>query len=189
MDETLPYNENEHLPYHPLELRQDGGKLTVAGPVVAYQDTATLPMGFSERIEPGAIRFADFIIANRQHVRDKLLATSDSGLKLEKRADGVYAEFELPDTAEGRDTEYMLRNRMLTGFSGEMRVQDDRWVGRHRDVRNAMLYGVAVVDKAAYPKSVAALIKRHRDYEAGLAILEQGKPSGKWLGWSKGWVF
>ena len=164
----------------PLEFRETGNGLgTVAGTVIRYGDVATLPFG-TEEVAPGAfgnLESAD-LIANRMHNRDQPLARTGYGLSYENDQESLRGSVALPDTSNGRDTAAEVRGGLLQGLSIEFRTIKDELTDRpnglsHRKILEARLYGWGVVDKPAYPQSVAAM-RSWDEYRSahGLAIVE-----------------
>ena len=69
------------------------------------------------------------------------------------------AQLTLPDTTYGRDVSVEVKERLLTGLSLEFRAIEDtvNQETGHRTISKAKLYGFGVVDRPAYPGSVAAM--------------------------------
>ena len=165
-----------------VELRQEGGRLYAEGPVIVYGDKAKLGAGRTEEFTPGAMSVAEFVRANRMHNPQLLLATSNSGLEVERRDEGVFASVPLPDTTDGNDTRTMIQDGILDGFSGEFRVHEQRWIqGVHRMIQHATLYGLSIVDKAAYGMSKMQLVNR--------MMVEQSRDGGVGTNYLDRWVF
>ena len=149
-----------------IEFREvEGAAGRVTGIAIKYGDTAKLP-GFRERFEPGA--FGDVtsldVIANVQHERTRPLARTDGGgLELADGADALRATLELPATRDGEDTAELLKRRVLRGMSIEFGDVKERFERGVRIVERATLYGIGLVDKPAYPQSLAAIAKRAAD--------------------------
>ena len=145
--------------YSDLEFRQDENGLgVVTGTVIRYGDVATLPWG-TEEFKAGAFtgRMED-LIANRMHSRTQPLARTGSGLSVTDDEEALQAEVTLPDTSSGRDTAVELAQRILRGLSLEFRaIKDDVTDKGHRIITEARMYGFGVVDKPAYPGSVATM--------------------------------
>ena len=166
--------ENEYR-YGDLEFRQDENGLgVVMGTVIRYGDVGTLPWG-TEEFKAGAFdgRMED-LIANRMHQRTQPLARLGGGLTVTNTSTDMRAEITLPDTTFGRDTAVELTARILRGLSLEFRaVKDDVTDTGHRIVTEARMFGFGIVDKPAYPGSVASM-KRWAEYrtEYGLYVPE-----------------
>ena len=147
--------------YGAIEFRQsDDGLGVVVGTVIRYGDVAKLPWG-TEEFRAGT--FGDLesedLIANRMHQRTQLIARTGAGLMVIDSAEALRTEVTLPDTSFGRDTATELSLRLLRGLSVEFRAIEDT-VNEdtgHRVVSKAQLYGFGVVDRPAYPGSVAAM--------------------------------
>ena len=164
--------------YGPLEFREGAdGMGTVTGAPIKYGDLATLPFG-QERVLPGA--FGDLSVAelyiNRMHQRDQPLANTYAGLRVDDNAERLYGEADLPNTSYGRDAQEEVKTGRLRGLSIEFRTLEDDFIDGIRVIKSARLYGWAVVDKPAYPQSVAAM-RSWTEYRSahGLSVIEQPK--------------
>lgn len=138
--------------YRFVEFRADGDALT--GIVVRYGDRARIGR-FTESFKPGAIEFSD-VTVNIQHDRRQLIARTDAGLDLDHSARQLRAVISLPDTSHGRDAGEMIKRGLLRGLSAEFTIPKGgaRWSGNHRTIHRAVLHGIGLVDKPAYPDSV-----------------------------------
>ena len=133
-----------------IELRADGsGPGIVTGTVVAY-GAINRVMGVPERIATGAFAPLGDVLANRQHRRELTLGRTGHGLELEDTDTALLATLRLPDTVDGRDTAELIRSGILQGLSGEFRVMRDVNMNGIREIRQAQLFAVSVVDKPAY---------------------------------------
>ena len=162
--------------YGPLQFRESAeGVGTVAGTVIRYGDVATLPFG-QERVLPGA--FGDLstaeLYANRMHQRDQPLANTYAGLRIADSAELLSGEVDLPNTSYGRDAQEEVKTGRLRGLSIEFRTLEDDYIDGIRVIKQARLYGWGVVDKPAYPNSVAAM-RSWDEYrsEYGLELRQQ----------------
>ena len=159
-----------------LELRaSDTGPGTVVGPVVKYGDLATLPFG-QERILPGAfgdLTTADLFV-NRMHMREQTLANTGAGLRIDDNVERLHAETELIDDMYGEMTAKQVKNGRLRGHSIEFRTYEDDYIDGVRVIKKARLYGFGIVDKPAYPQSVANM-RSWTEYrsEYGLELRQQ----------------
>ena len=108
---------------------------------------------------PGA--FGDLstaeLYADRMHQRDQPLANTYAGLRIDDNADRLYGEIDLPNTSYGRDTREEVKTGRLRGLSIAFRAFEDDYIDGVRVVKQGRLYGWGVVDKPAYPQSVAAM--------------------------------
>ncbi len=153
--------ENEYR-YADFECRQgENGLGIVTGMIIRYGDVATLPWG-TEEFRAGA--FGDFtgdntVYANRMHERSQPLGRLGMGLMIGNTAEIMDAELTLPDTTYGRDVSVEVKERLLTGLSLEFRAIEDtvNQETGHRIISKAKLYGFGVVDRPAYPDSVATM--------------------------------
>lgn len=145
----------------------------IVGTAIRYGDRATFG-DWSERFEPGSLRFSD-VIANLMHNRDKPVARTGAGLTLTDGPNALEARIELPDTAPAREARELVTARILRGMSVEFRAKTERWEGRERIIVAADLTGIGLVDRPAYAES--AIAQRMQDaYErhTGIAHRQRG---------------
>ena len=160
----------------------------LGGTLVKYGDRANMG-SFVETIEPGAFAPVEELDAgiNVQHKRDKPLArTQGGGLVLVDSPEALKAEFELPDTQDGRDAAELISKGVLRGLSIEMSVPPDgqRWSqtpdGKSlRTITRAKLHGLGIVDSPAYTGSLIS--QRALEYALGLPEAATEKDSVIWL--------
>ena len=133
-------------------------------------------MGFTERISPSALpasmlENAD-IFAYFNHDWSKVLARTPNSLKLDLRSDGLYYEFEAPNTQDGNDLlEHIKRGEMYgTSFafslpedgSGEVWTKQEDGTYLREIVMFDALYEISPVYTPAYPTtSVSARCLEH----------------------------
>ena len=151
-------NVQQRTVYCRAEVSDD---LQLSGTAIRYGDIARLPFG-SESIDPGAfgnLEDADLIL-NRQHDRAKPLArTGGGGLSFINSPTELKLSADLPDTQTGREAITLVRSGVLRGFSVEFRALKEYVKDRVVHVADAVLVGVALVDKPAYP---SAQVNRHQ---------------------------
>ena len=142
----------DKLEYRFTPVSLDGRVLS--GVVMRYGEIATgAPR--PERFDPGAFRFPDDgVILNVQHDRNRPLARTPDTLILKDTAAALELRAELPETREGTDTLELVRSRVLTGLSVEFRAVKEHFEAGVRVITEALLSGVAVVDRSAYSGSV-----------------------------------
>ena len=126
---------------------------TLSGVALRYGDTADMG-SFRERFVPGAFGDVDRIDVNLQHdgglvvARDALLA--DSPRELRVRA-------ELP---EGSAALSLVRRGALNGFSIEFHAVEEHREAGVRVISAAVLSGLALCDRGAYPSSRPEIRRR-----------------------------
>ncbi len=137
-----------------MEFREDKTGLgKVSGVILRYGDVAGIG-AFTEEFEAGAMKpYSGPIVANILHDRSRLLASRPGNMSLDFGDREVRAEFDLPDTADGREAVELIRMGVLASFSAEFRVDKDSWDGQHRTIQAATLYGLGLVAQPAYPRS------------------------------------
>lgn len=123
----------ERRELHDLELRVEGDGMTLTGYAAVF-NSASQPLPFIERIEPGAFRDS---LKSRNDV--KLLWNHDTSivlgstragtLRLTEDERGLKVWNRLPDTQAGRDAAISIKRGDVTGFSFGFRVPvgGDEW--------------------------------------------------------------
>ena len=126
----------------------------LSGTVMKYGEIATgAPR--PEKFLPGAFKLPpDGVILNVQHDRNKPIARTPDTLVLTDTAESLELRATVPETVEGTDTLTLVRSRILTGLSIEFRAVKEHFEAGVRVITEAVLSGVAVVDRAAYGGSV-----------------------------------
>ena len=156
---TLPASYGpEGVQHRYVELRYDGER-TISGTALRYGDVAII-FGEKERFESGAfgdVSKAD-VIMNLQHVRSIPIARSGGGgLVVSDDGQEVAIKAELPETTGANDALELIKKRVLRGLSVEFRPNEWRYEGPQDDrtfiIEKAVLRGVGVVDRPAYPAS------------------------------------
>lgn len=137
---------------------------TVSGYAIRFNEDSAF-MGFTERINPSALpasmlENAD-IFAYFNHDWSKVLARTPNSLKLDLRNDGLYYEFEAPNTQDGNDLlEHIKRGEMYgTSFafslpedgSGEVWTKQEDGTYLREIVMFGALYEISPVYTPAYP--------------------------------------
>ena len=137
---------------------------TVSGYAIRFNEDSAF-MGFTERINPSALpasmlENAD-IFAYFNHDWSKVLARTPNSLKLDLRDDGLYYEFEAPNTQDGNDLlEHIKRGEMYgTSFafslpedgSGEVWTKQEDGTYLREIVMFDALYEISPVYTPAYP--------------------------------------
>lgn len=166
---------------------------TISGYAVRYNETSRY-IGWYEVIAPGAItqdvinRSDIFMTYN--HATDNFLARSRNGegtLKLEVREDGIYFEFECPDTAFGNDVLTKIKRGELDecSFAFTISADDDAelWERNGEELHRTIykidrLYDCAICPVGAYSttsvtaRSQEMIEKLEKDAENKVTILD-----------------
>ena len=148
---------------------------TVSGYAIRFNEDSAF-MGFTERINTSALpasmlENAD-IFAYFNHDWSKVLARTPNSLKLDLRDDGLYYEFEAPNTQDGNDLlEHIKRGEMYgTSFafslpedgSGEVWTKQEDGTYIREIILFDALYEISPVYTPAYPTtSVSARCLEH----------------------------
>ena len=116
----------------------------------------------------------DLMFVNRMHNRAQPLATNELGLTLRDTSDAMTAEVVLPDTSAGRDASVEFNRGLLRGMSLEFRTVKEEYDNEtdHRVIVSGRMFGFALVDRPAYPDSVAEL-KRAMEYRAHYGFVNE----------------
>ena len=113
--------------------------------------------GLRERFVSGVFgdrRQAD-VTLNYQHRRSRPLArTGGGGLRLIDSPESLSVVAEMPKTRESEDALTLVRSRVLRGLSIEFSAIRERSVERVRQVEQARLVAVGLVDSPAYSGSI-----------------------------------
>ena len=170
---------NREYRYVPFEVRQnEEGQTVVEGTVIRYGDVADIAGWFTEEFRAGWVKnSSELMIANRMHNRDQPLATSELGLKITDNSERMTAEVTLPDTTYGRDAATEVDLGLLRGMSLEFLVSMDEYDYKkdHRVVVEARMFGFGIIDRPAYPDSVAQ-VKRAQEYRQHYGLWSPEKP-------------
>ena len=102
------------------------------------------------------------------------MANTYAGLRINDSAERLAGEVDLPNTSYGRDAQEEVKTGRLRGLSIEFRTLEDDFIDGVRVIKSARLYGWGVVDKPAYPNSVAAM-RSWEEYRSayGLEVRQQ----------------
>ena len=142
------------------ELRATGR--TLSGVAMRYGEVAQVGH-IRERIQPGAfgrVGSSD-VILNMQHDRGRPLARSGGGgLMLEDNKEQLSLRANLPATSAGDECLELVRGGVLRGLSVEMVVSRSALVDGIREVREASLWGIGVVDRAVYKGTTVEVRRR-----------------------------
>lgn len=118
---------------------EDENSRVISGRAIVFDSFSKDLGGFIERIEPGAISeellLNSDVIMNVNHDNDRMLARYTKGegtLSLELREDGLYFEFEAPDTQLGNDVLFHVRAGNYTECSFACLISKDH-VRRYKE--------------------------------------------------------
>ena len=149
-----------------VRLAEVDGAPAIQGTVVKYGDTARL-LGFRERMLPGSLRFAD-VIVNLMHRRERPIARTGAGLILRDTGTALEATITPAEVRDGKEALELVKAGVLRGLSAEFKVDPNgerRGADGIREITSAELTGLGIVDKPAYPQSLAQVSKRYQPKE------------------------
>ena len=126
---------------------------------------------FRETFMPGA--FGDVAqldtTLNILHRQDRLVGrTGGGGVVFRDTPGALLMAATMPATRDGDDALELVRSGVLRGLSGEFRTLRDRFVGDLREIGRAVLDGLGLVDRPAYPGSVGLEVRQNSDLDADL---------------------
>ena len=141
----------------------DENSRTVCG-MIPYNSYSENLGGWYEKLAPGCfsktIREQEDIRMICEHDDTKILARTKNGsLKLDDRDDGLYFEFEAPNTTLGDDTLVQIRDGLIAGMSFGMIVYNENYDYEDnkevRTVLEARLLELSIVySMPAYPSTI-----------------------------------
>lgn len=141
----------------------DENSRTICG-MIPYNSFSENLGGWYEKLAPGCfsktIREQEDIRMICEHQDDKILSRTKNGsLKLDDREDGLYFEFEAPNTTLGDDTLVQIRDGLIAGMSFGMIVYNENYDyedGKEvRTVLEARLLELSIVySMPAYPSTI-----------------------------------
>lgn len=115
-----------------IEVRTEGekGSRTVKGKAITYDEWSPVYWYFKERISPDALKETDLsdVVATFNHNFDYPMARTNVGtLKLDNRSDGLYFEFDAPNTTAGNDLLENIRVGNIQGCSFMFTIDAEEW--------------------------------------------------------------
>ena len=131
---------------------------TLSGAAMVYGDVSP---DFNERFIPGSLQHSGRVDINLQHDAN-LIAVRGAVLTDGPRELRVRAEL-APDSAALA----LVKRGALNAFSIEFHARAERREAGIRVIERAMLSGLALVDRGAYPGAVAEVRKKRRPYTKG----------------------
>ena len=148
--------ELETRSFGAVELRAAPDGRTLSGVVVPY---STVSPSHRETFMPGSVRTAPRGVVNASHDRSRPISGWPGAVEFTDTAEGLSATITVDDTVEAREAVEEVRAGKLTGFSVEFNRAVAEMVGGVRQVKEAVLVGLAVVSAASYPGTAVELRK------------------------------
>ena len=106
---------------------------------------------------------------NILHRQDRLVGrTGGGGVVFRDTPGALLMAATMPTTRDGDDALELVRSGVLRGLSVEFRTLRDRFVGDLREIGRAVLDGLGLVDRPAYPGSVGLEVRHDADLDADL---------------------
>lgn len=146
-----------------VEIREAGGKRTLAGYAVVWNSDATIGDYFVERIAPGAFTKAlrGDILALYDHDMGRVLGrTKSRTLRLSEDSHGLKVEIDIPETSDGNDLWVLVERGDVSGMSFAFRATKQEWDESgdmpKRTVIEAELFEVTATANPAYPDTSLA---------------------------------
>jgi hypothetical protein len=160
------------------ELRFDSGSRMLSGRAMPYGETVRIggpgAYGFDERFVHGAFArsISERVRAGKvklfgQHGRTQGHLPIGRVIGAREEPSGLYIEARVADTTPGRDAVELIRTGVAEGLSVSFRSVKEREVRGVREVTEAVLLEVSVVDEPAYPGAkVLSLRSRSEELDA-----------------------
>jgi HK97 family phage prohead protease len=171
----------------PLELRFDASTRTLTGRAMPFGETVRIggPMGFDERFARGAFTrtIAERVDKGKvklfgQHGRTQGHMPIGQVVSAREEPSGLYITAQIADTTAGRDAVELIRSGVAEGLSVSFGTKADREVDGVREVTEAVLFEVSVVDEPAYPSAQVLSLRSRLDELQQLAGVPLGLPGG-----------
>ena len=141
------------------EIRADPETRTLAGVIMPYGRVAP---SWRERFLPGSLRPAPRGLVHVAHDRSRPVAGWPDSVELRETGAGLEAEIRLDDTPEARAALEGVTAGRLTGFSVEFNRAVSRRVAGIREISEAVLIGLGLVEAPGYPGTGVELRERRR---------------------------
>ncbi len=171
------------------ELRFDVGTRTLTGRAMPFGETVRIggPHGFDERFVAGAFTrtISERVAAGKvklfgQHGRTQGHMPIGKVTSAREEPSGLYITAQIADTTPGRDAAELIRSGMVDGLSVSFRPTQERDAGGVREVTEAVLLEVSVVDEPAYPGAkVLSLRARLNELDTLAGLRSPVLPGGR----------
>lgn len=128
-----------------VEIREADGKNYITGYGILFNSESQDLGGFTEIIEPSALRDADMtdVVGRAEHTNSMLLGRTSSGtMTLEIDERGVKYSIEVPNTTAGKDTLEYIRRGDMKGSSFAFSGVKDTWEKRENGVHKRTITGI-----------------------------------------------
>lgn len=148
------------IPASELRATSADGKLSLEGYAIRYNSLSQMiggdRWGFRERIHPDAFKeqlnTSPDIMALAYHDPAKPIGRTPDTLKLDNRADGLFATIALPDTQYARDLHASVQRGDVSGMSFGFRTLTDTWgIEDGSEVRTVVKAELVEVSPTTFP--------------------------------------
>lgn len=188
-------NQNVQLEVRKSDFSADGN--TIVGKAIVFESQSNDLGGFVETIKRGAITQElldnSDVFARFNHSDDYILARSNHGvgsLKLTLKDDGVYYEFEAPNTEKGKElVEHIRRGEVYQSsfaFSVAPERDAEKWYKEngvtHRDIYKISYLGdIAPVFTPAYGETTVSLraLEQLKELDEDVDVKHDDNPTDK----------
>lgn len=133
-----------------IEIRTEDEGRIITGRAVPYEAEGRKGT-MRERFTSGAAEPSGDAVLNVGHDRSRPIAREPQSLRFEQRADGLWFTADLPETRDADDCLANIRAGIFKGASVEFICKADRFICGVREVREAVIQGLAIVLNPAYP--------------------------------------
>ena len=146
-----------------VEIRAEATGRTLAGVLVPYGKVSP---SHRERFVRGALTPAPRGVVNAAHDRSRAISGWPGSVEFRDTDAGLEATITVDDTAEARQALEDVAAGKLNGFSVEFNRAVSSVVAGVREIREAVLVGVGLVEAASYP---------------GTAVQMRGRAKRAWI--------
>ena len=133
---------------HAAEIRAAADGRSLSGILMPY---GAVSPSHRERFLQGSLRAAPRFLVHAAHDRSRPISGFPEGVELRDTDSGLEATVTLDDTAEARAAVEAVRAGRLNGFSVEFNRAVSSIVSGIREVREAVLIGIGLVEISSYP--------------------------------------
>lgn len=137
-----------------VEIRAAADGKTIGGILMPY---GRVSESHRERFLPGSLRAAPRGVVNAGHDRSRAVSGWPGAVEFRETASGLEVDISMDDTPEAARAVEDIRARRLTGFSVEFTRAVSSVANGIREVKEAVLIGIGVVEVASYPDTAVQL--------------------------------
>ena len=116
-----------------------------------FESETEITPGQFEKFSRGSITTTGDALLSINHESGRVFAREPDSLRFEAKRDGLYITAQIPKTTEGNDVLALVKAKTYRSLSVDFQSLAERQVGPLRIIDAALLSGVSIVSRAAYP--------------------------------------